>query len=162
MKADPEPSSGERLFYRVTYKGAPVITDSSLGLDFVDSGPLDRDFEVMETARDSQDETWENPFGTKRIIPDRYNQLTISLQERRKPRRRVDLILRAYDEGVAFQYFLPQQEPKGKKHVSNTLPNMLSMIIYYLPMPIANPPHPGYSNGPLLVPLAWMPQVALL
>ena len=41
---------------------------------------------------------------------DHYNQLTISLRERQSPNRCVDLIFRAYDEGVAFRYFLPQQE----------------------------------------------------
>jgi len=59
MKAEPEPCPpGERVYYRVSYKGTPVLTDSPLGLDFVDSGSLDRDFEVLCTDRHSHDRTW--------------------------------------------------------------------------------------------------------
>lgn len=96
--------------YRVTYRGKPVITDSPLGLDFAGADALDRDLEVSSVARQGHDSTWENRFGAKRWIPDRYQQLTVSLRERRAPRRRVDLVFRAYDEGAAFRYVLPQQD----------------------------------------------------
>jgi alpha-glucosidase len=101
---------GERAYYRVGFKGSPILTDSPLGLDFLGASPLDRDFEVVKTDRQSHDSTWENAFGAKRLIPDRYNELTVALREKRPPGRRLDLIFRAYNEGVAFRYFLPEQE----------------------------------------------------
>ena len=111
VKANPQPYlPGERIYYRVSYMGAPVLADSPLGLDFLGSSPLDQDLEVIATDRQAHDSTWENPFGAKRIVPDRYNQLTVSLRERRPPGRRVDLIFRACIEGVAFRYVLPKQE----------------------------------------------------
>jgi alpha-glucosidase len=36
-------------------------------------------------------------------------QLTVSLQERGAPHRRLDIIFRAYNEGIAFRYSLPKQ-----------------------------------------------------
>ncbi len=111
LAAKPQPyAAGERAYYRVTYKGAPVLTDSPLGLDFLGAVPLERDFEVVGTNERTQDSTWENPFGAKRVVPDRYNELTVSLREKFAPGRRVDIVLRAYGEGVAFRYVLPKQE----------------------------------------------------
>ena len=101
---------GQRAYYRISYIGQPVLSDSPLGLDFKDSPPLDHDFEIIGIERHSHDETWQNEFGAKRIVRDHYNELIVSLCEQSQPGRRLDLIFRAYDEGVAFRYFLPKQE----------------------------------------------------
>ena len=111
LKALPQPySPGERAYYRLSYQGVPIVTDSPLGLDFEGARTLERDFEIVGPDRQSHDSTWENAFGAKRLVRDHYNQLTVSLRERQAPGRRVDLIFRAYNEGVAFRYFLPKQE----------------------------------------------------
>ena len=39
----------------------------------------------------------------QRTVPDKYNQLTVSLRERRATGRRMEAISRAYNEGVAFR-----------------------------------------------------------
>jgi len=114
LKTMPQPySAGERAYYHVTYKGTPVLADSPLGLDLLGAEPLERDFEVVSTEKRTQDSTWENRFGALRTVPDRYNELTVALRETNAPNRRVDIVLRAYDEGVAFRYVLPQQEAIG-------------------------------------------------
>jgi alpha-glucosidase len=115
LKTNPQPYlPGERPYYRVAYRGAPILVDSPLGLDFLGARALDREFEIVGTDRQSHDSTWENAFGTKRQVRDHYNELTVSLRERQAPGRRVDLVFRAYDEGVAFRYFLPKQEALEK------------------------------------------------
>ena len=83
--------------------------DSPLGLDFKGAPPLDHDFEIVGTDRQSHNETWQNAFGARRNVPDHYNQLTVSLRERSSLGCRLDLIFRAYDEGAAFRYSLPKQ-----------------------------------------------------
>ena len=120
LKANPQPYlPGERAYYRVAYKGNPILVDSPLGLDFKDAGPLDQDFEIVATDRRAADNTWENRLGARRRIPDRYNQLSVSLRERRAPHRRLDIIFRAYDEGIAFRYFLPHQDGLEKFTLSS-------------------------------------------
>jgi alpha-glucosidase len=115
LKANPQPYlPGVRAYYRVSYKGTQVLKDSPLGLDFVGSPPLDHDFKILRSHRDSHNDTWEDAFDVKRMIPDHYNQLTISLQERPAPYRKFDLIFRVFNEGVAFRYFLPQQAALDK------------------------------------------------
>ena len=110
LKANPQPYlPGERAYYRVSYQGIEVLRDSPLGLDFVGARPLERDFEILGSKRESHEETWENAFDVKRQMPNHYNQLTISFRERQAPNRQWDLIFRVFNEGVAFRYFLPQQ-----------------------------------------------------
>ena len=96
--------------YRVSYRGKPVLSDSPLGLDFLGSDALDRDLEVVGVVRQTRDSSWENVLGAKRVVPDHFNQLTVSLREGHGLGRLVDLVFRAYDEGVAFRYLLPDQK----------------------------------------------------
>jgi alpha-glucosidase len=111
LKENPQPYlPGERAYYRVAYKGATILADSPLGLDFKDSSPLDRDLEVVSVDRKTNDTKWENRFGANREVRDHYNELTVALRERHAPGRRVDLIFRAYDGGVAFRYSMPRQD----------------------------------------------------
>ena len=120
LKENPQPYlPGERAYYCVSYQGAQILADSPLGLDFKDTPALDHDFEVTNTKRESHDSTWENRFGDRREVRDHYNQLTVSLQERDKLHRRLDLIFRAYNEGIAFRYVLPAQAGLGQFTLSS-------------------------------------------
>jgi alpha-glucosidase len=115
LKALPQPYlQGERVYYAVSYQGHPVILDSPLGLDFFGARPMDTDFELIANERQAADSTWENAFGARRQVRDHYNQLTVSLRETKSPGRRVDLVFRVFDEGVAFRYILPKQEAIDK------------------------------------------------
>jgi alpha-glucosidase len=115
LKSNPQPYlPGVRAYYRVTYAGVPVLTDSPLGLDFEGAPPLDHDLEIAGTDRQSHDATWTNSFGARRETPDHYNQLRVSLREKSAPNRRINIVFRAYNEGAAFRYFLPQQPALGK------------------------------------------------
>lgn len=115
MAAKPQPYlPGERLYYRVAYKGMPVLADSPLGLDLLGAEALDHGFEVTGTARRSNDSNWENAFGAKRTVPDVYNELVVSLREKNASGRRLDVVVRAYNEGLAFRYVLPKQEALDK------------------------------------------------
>jgi alpha-glucosidase len=115
LKSKPQPYlPGERAYYRVSYQGQAVLQDSPLGLDFKGGKPLDQDWEIVGSDRQSHDESWENPFGARRHIRDHYNELTVSLRERRAPGRQLALVFRAYNEGAAFRYVLPRQDALAK------------------------------------------------
>ena len=111
VKKLPQPYlPGERPYYSVSYKGVPILTNSPLGLDFEGAPPLDHDVQVVNTDQHSHDAFWTFNFGARRSIRDHFNQLRVELQEQHPPGRRVDLIFRAYNEGVVFRYFLPRQK----------------------------------------------------
>ena len=97
------------LRYYVTMDGAPVLTESRLGLDFEGGFSLGRDTAIKSATRSDHDSTWDNPFGQHRTVRDHYRELTLSLHEQADAPARFALIVRAYDNGVAFRYELPEQ-----------------------------------------------------
>jgi alpha-glucosidase len=110
IAANPQPYlPGQRAYYSVSFQGQRVLAPSPLGLDFLNAPALDHGFQITATHLDSRDSEWHNDFGERSTVRDRFNQLTVSLQESAEPGRRVDLVFRAYNEGVAFRYILPRQ-----------------------------------------------------
>jgi alpha-glucosidase len=61
---------------------------------------------LTKTESVSSDNHWINSFGEKKEIPDVYNQVKIFLES---DEMKVNLICRAYNEGVAFAYEFPDQ-----------------------------------------------------
>ena len=180
LKSNPAPYlPGVRAYYRVSYAGNLVLTDSPLGLDFEGSPALDHGFEITSTDHHSHNESWTNRFGTLRDVPDHYNQLRVSLREKQSPGRDLDVIFRAYNEGAAFRYFLPQQSALEKfnlmaettgfyfAHDASTFAlNMHRFNTPYegefLPTPLAQIKPASIINLPLLVNIPGGPWVGLL
>lgn len=95
--------------YSVAYKGRMVVSPSSLGLDIRGGGPLYRGMEVETVGRRAHDSTYALAVGKASSARDRYRELTVSLRESAGARRRLQIIFRAYDDGVAFRYHIPAQ-----------------------------------------------------
>lgn len=114
IKSLPRPyASGSRPYFSVTFEGKPLLADSPLGLQFDGAPALDQNLTVTDATTDSHNSTWEDPINDDRALRDHYNELTVHLKERAAPERRLDVILRAYDTGIAFRYVLPQQAALG-------------------------------------------------
>ena len=98
------------ISYAVQRQGQPVIALSRLGFLLADAPKLDRGFELQGGPQaSSSDETWEQPWGEQRFIRNRFNAVTVNLREDHGLQRRLELRLRAYDDGVAFRYVFPDQ-----------------------------------------------------
>ncbi|MBJ7516012.1 MAG: glycoside hydrolase family 97 protein [Stenotrophomonas sp.] len=94
--------------YQVQRLGDAVVDASKLGFELRD-GRLDRDFEIVGSSTRRFDETWEQPWGERRLTRNHYNELTISLRQTTGDRRRLDVVFRVFDDGVGFRYVFPQQ-----------------------------------------------------
>lgn len=101
--------SGGQAFYQLQRSGEPVINLSNLGFQLAD-GPLNGNFRLLAFARDSKDETWEQPWGEARLVRNHYNELRMSLQERSGSRRRLNVVFRVFDDGIGFRYEFPRQQ----------------------------------------------------
>ena len=95
--------------YRVFRSGNPVIDSSGLGFAFRDQPALMNGMQWMESSSSAGDETWEMPWGEQRTVRNRYNAARIVLEEQEAPGRKLILHFRAYEDGVAFRYELPEQ-----------------------------------------------------
>jgi alpha-glucosidase len=95
--------------YSVSRLGRPVILPSRLGFILTDAPKLERNFEIASSERRSADETWEQPWGERRFVRNRYNELRVRLTEKAPPKRSLDVVFRVYDDGVGFRYEFPDQ-----------------------------------------------------
>jgi len=98
-----------RAGYAVARLGKPVIAESRLGFLLADAPKLERNFRLAGAARRCADSTWEQPWGERRFVRDRYCELRARLIEKNPPGRRLDLVFRAYDDGIGFRYEFPEQ-----------------------------------------------------
>jgi len=110
---EPYPA-GSRPYFSVEYRGRDLLLDSPLGLDFRDAPPLARGLLVEGQTTRSIDETWQTVAGKSREVRDRCNEMRMRLRETQPPGRRLDLVFRAYDDGVAFRYEIPEQPGIGE------------------------------------------------
>jgi alpha-glucosidase len=102
-------SSNDRqwLVYSVTFNDEIVIAESRLGLRFREQKGLDAGLEIKLAARHSSDETWEQPWGERRLVRDHHNEMLIELQD--ATQRRLDLRIRVFNDGLGFRYEVPEQ-----------------------------------------------------
>ena len=111
------------FLYDVFYKNQEVVEDSELGFVLTKNGNTTqyRDgFSVLGVEEsETVDTSWENPFGDRKEVPEHYNKKRILLQA--EDGTRVDVICRAYDEGVAFRYSFPKDEETGTFEITQEL-----------------------------------------
>jgi alpha-glucosidase len=96
--------------YRVRAAGGEVIGWSRLGVDLAAGEKLGGSCQIMEDATRLLDDEFIQFPGKRRAVVSQANETTIRLREAAAPHRRWELVLRAYDDGVAFRYRFPSQD----------------------------------------------------
>lgn len=94
--------------YRVARKGAVLIAPSPITLD-LDADSLGYGMAIAGSDTASADSRYAIVAGKASEARDQYNQLTVHFQEKGGAKRRMDVVLRAYDEGIAFRTVVPIQ-----------------------------------------------------
>ncbi|MDE5661297.1 MAG: glycoside hydrolase family 97 N-terminal domain-containing protein, partial [Muribaculaceae bacterium] len=109
--------------YSLSRDGATVVGPSRAGLD-IDN----RVWEMALGKRDlAQPDCWMDPltvdsvtynapvdtvwhplYGERSTVTDRFNSATLHMSRKDKSDYRLDVQVRAYDEGIAFRYFFPE------------------------------------------------------
>ena len=110
------------LCYEVTYKGKKVIEQSRVGLE-LDNRVWEKalgfrkleqpdcwmdNLEVDSVSYGKHDEVWNPLYGERSTVRDCYNAGTLYLSKKDGSKYRMNIEVRAYDEGVAFRYFFPE------------------------------------------------------
>ena len=121
------------MTYKIQYDGREIVRQSRLGVDIdnrlfesalaVPRGEYQdwcRDLELRGEHRCSVDTVWTPLYGENNRIRDHYNQLTLHYEKGSNGQGTVsdgydkrkyyamDIIVRAYDEGIAFRYHFPE------------------------------------------------------
>lgn len=71
---------------------------------------MDRGFELLDSSRESLDETWEPVWGEESSIRNHYNELLVRLRQKESGRR-MDVRFRLFDDGLGFRYEFPGGQP---------------------------------------------------
>jgi alpha-glucosidase len=114
-----------RMTYSVRLNGTEIMGPSSLGL----ASNVSASLQVVEVSRSSADTTWESVWGAQKTHHDRYNEIQLKVGGASEQ----TIIFRAYDEGVAFRY----QIPDSRKFSDAAYRYELSQIAFVSEKPIA-------------------------
>jgi alpha-glucosidase len=97
------------LVYQLAFRGKLLIESSTLRLDLEGQPPLGGDIQIVNTATSSEDHTYKLVTGKASQVRDHYNALRVDLEEPGGMGRKLTIEARAYDDAVAFRYFVPEQ-----------------------------------------------------
>lgn len=113
------------FYYSISKEGKDVIQKSKLDLDLdnhysewalaiknVPQGYWMRGLELTDVKSSRNDSTWEPVYGERALVRDNYSALTLSFVHKDNNAYTMEINVRAYDEGVAFRYFFPDN-PTG-------------------------------------------------
>ena len=89
--------------WSVAFGDKQIIKPSALGLQ-TESNLGKEGFKVIGCTGLESDETRKTVWGKHAEIRNHYRELTWQLQEKGAKQRRLDVIVRAYDDGVAVRY----------------------------------------------------------
>lgn len=106
--------------YQTSYCGRPVVLPSVLDLTIDNhiwekalakkAEPVQKWFDnlVFESCEQTtRDTVWTNPYGERSQVPDAYNGFIVHFVKNDASKYRLDIEVRAYNEGIALRYFLP-------------------------------------------------------
>lgn len=94
--------------YSVTLKDKKVVNQSFLGLKLKDGTDFTKGFTVENSNTSTFDEVWKPVLGEQSSIRNNYNELLINLIQK-KSEKKLTIVFRVFDEGVAFRYSFPKQ-----------------------------------------------------
>ncbi len=96
-----------QLNYSVALNGKTIIAPSALGL----KSAVDDTLELQGTQRAAADEVWESVWGMNRQHRDHYNELQLQVGGASEQ----TILFRAYDDGIAFRYQIPESRKFSEK-----------------------------------------------
>jgi hypothetical protein len=96
--------------YLVNFKNKEVIKPSTLGFNLKEMPSLKDGFEIANSTTSSFNETWQMPWGEQIDVVNNYNEVKIELQETSNLKRKINIIFRAFNDGIGFRYEFPEQD----------------------------------------------------
>jgi len=112
-----------RLTYALDRDGRALLLPSVLGFAFRGAPPLRDSLQVTDTARQTVDDTWTQPWGEVARVRDHHNELRVSVAETSAlpAGRRFAVVFRVFNDGVGFRYEVPAQPGLGEFEISDEL-----------------------------------------
>ncbi len=105
--------SGEGApLYTISYQQNPIVYSSAMGLNGWEKG-----FVLTGVSFSKKDTLWKPVYGERSIVRDHYEEMIVTLLRGNNEKAKLQIQVRAYNEGIAFRYILPEH-PQGGMDIS--------------------------------------------
>ena len=107
--ANADSNGGGKLTYSLAYHGKRSIDDSALALELDEQPALGSSVSITssDSGEGADDYTAENSKTSR--VHDVYRSIALNVSEQGGAHRKMTIEARAYDDGIAFRYVIPQQ-----------------------------------------------------
>ena len=111
-----EKDSAGLYTYSLTDDAGQLIMPSRLGFEGVSQESIPGPAWEAKVSSASHDGIWKPVWGKRAEVKDRYNELTLSFvaPDNVTGVDRIQITFRAYDDGVAFRYMVPEEARQGE------------------------------------------------
>ena len=102
-------TQNNRLVFSVDFKNQPLLQQSNTGLAFADLTDMHENLQILDVQNSEYSNTWQRIWGKRHEVLNHYNEMLVKLQESQQPGRRLNVIFRVYNNGIALRYEIPEQ-----------------------------------------------------
>ena len=95
--------------YSVGFKNKILIENSPLSLEFADDD-FGKNISLGKPVYKDTTEDYDLVVGKTSHVHTHYKEVKIPLQEKLKTGRKINFIVRVFDDGIAFRYEIPEQD----------------------------------------------------
>ncbi len=97
-----------QAFYTIMYRGKKIVDKSLLSVSFEhDNGLKKYSLAYKPVFRDTT-ETYQLVIGKTKNVQQHYTEITLALKNRLNEKGSINIVVRAFDDGVAFRYVFPE------------------------------------------------------
>lgn len=107
------------LHYSVLFKQDTLLSKSGVHLRLKDGTVLEQ-FKLIASNQTAVNEQWERVWGKRKLVQDHYNELKLQLEELNSGIK-VDLYVRAYNDGLGIRYAFPEQSALNRIELAEEL-----------------------------------------
>lgn len=105
--------------YQVSFNGKNVILLSKLGMAFKNAPAFDQSFSISSHHLSSVDQTWQLPWGERKIVHDNHNELLVTFSSERKNANQFNIRFRLFNDGVGFRYEVDKTSGLNKVEITD-------------------------------------------
>ena len=99
--------------YKVSYKAKPILRYSALQFNFQEGGKFPLNLKSAKPVYTQKIESYELVVGKNKKITSRYTQMVVAMEENTGMKRKINLVVRVFNDGIGFRFEFPEQEWKS-------------------------------------------------
>lgn len=122
MVLNVDSDADQNILWSLSRNGKQVIAPSGMGFILTDGLNMVRGWTVTGAEKATRDETWEQPWGERRMVHSHYNEVLVHFRQNEKQGSRVmDVRFRLFDDGIGFRYEVPAQPAMQVMNIADEL-----------------------------------------